>query len=192
MGRIADMDGSMATRRRLFILECTPKHEYREGEVLFNFLNMTEPNALFIRDFTNKSKLLSYIRRKRNLAGFDLIHLSGHGVSKFVFELPRGFVSPDEFPDSCFEGMIVTISACGLSSKEFMNPFIERTKARGAIAPQNNVEFADAAIFYSYFYYLVMHHRFSPARALDTAKRLLCDMSGEGRVRGGWFYWIPD
>jgi len=183
----------MASRNELFILECTPKCDHREGEVLFNFLDMTEPDTLFIRDFTTKNEFLGYLRRKKNLDGCDVIHLSGHGDSYTnTFDLPQGRVLPDEFPKGCFEGKIVTLSACALARKQFMDPFIAVTKADYVIGPMYDVEFADAAIWYLNYYYLILHHNFTPVGALDRTNRMLCGSSQRGRVKGGWVQWVQD
>ena len=55
-------------RPRLFIMECIPKSdEYEEGEVLFKFLEMTDPKDIAVKEFTTKTEFLGYLRRKRNL-----------------------------------------------------------------------------------------------------------------------------
>jgi len=178
---------------RLIILECIPKsEEYEEGEVLFRFLSMTDPKDISLRAITSKREFLNYLRKPRNLDGFNFVHLSGHGDPKRgVFELPKGDMYADEFPDSCFEGRRVTLSACGLSRKEFMTPFFETTGAKAAIAPRKDVRFDDASIWFLTFYYLMLHHRFTPASAFDRANEMLCYGPRRGRVKGGFEFWYP-
>ena len=182
-------------RSRLYILECVPKCEHaKEGEILFNFLDLTNPKALAFREVTTKSEFLGYLKRKRNLLGFDFIHLSGHGdPDENAFELPLGRVAAEEFPDSCFDGKVVTLSACALSRKKFMDPFMAVTKAKGVIAPMFDVAYDDAAIWYCNFYYLTLRHGFSPVGAVDRINRILCDdVPSKGRVKGAFYYWYPD
>jgi hypothetical protein len=180
-------------RPRLFILECIPKSDsYEEGEVLYRFLTMTDPKDIALKDFTAKKGFLGYLRRRENLDGFNFIHLSGHGDrDECAFELPRGIVRPDEFPRSCFEGKRVTLSACGLSRDDFMTPFLEVTGAKAAIAPKKDVRFDDASIWFMTFYYLMLHHRFTPAGAFNRANEMLCSGPRRGRVKGGFEYWYP-
>ncbi len=180
-------------RPRLLILECIPKSEsYEEGEVLFRFLNMTDPKDIALRNITAKREFLNYLRRPRNLEGFTFIHLSGHGDPKNdSFELPMGTVDADEFPDSCFEGKRVTISACGMSREDFMTPFLNVTGAKAAIAPKKDVRFDDASIWFLTFYYLMLHHRFTAMSAFDRANAMLCYGPRRGRVKGGFEFWYP-
>ena len=180
-------------RPRLLILECIPKSdEYEEGEVLHRFLSMTDAKDIGLRKITTKKEFLGYLRRPRNLDGFNFVHLSGHGEMKEgAFELPRGIVYPDEFPNNCFEGKRVTLSACGLSRDDFMTPFLDVTGARAAIAPRKDLRFDDASIWFMTFYYLMLHHRFTPAGAFDRANDMLCYGPRRGRVKGGFEYWYP-
>lgn len=178
---------------RLLILECIPKSDdYEEGEVLFRFLNMTDPKDIALKELTTRKEFIGYIRRKSNLDGFDYIHLSGHGDPQgCAFELPRGFVRPDDFPNSCFEGKRVTLSACGLSREDFMSPFLDITGAKAAIAPRKDVRFDDASIWFLTFYYLMLRHRFTPVGAFDRVNDMLCYGPRRGRVKGGFEFWYP-
>jgi hypothetical protein len=180
-------------RPRLFIIECMPiSHNYEEGEVLFRFLKMTDPKDIAMKNITTKTEFLTYLRRKRSLDGFNFIHLSGHGDPKqCVFELPLGYVHPEEFPDSCFKGKTVTLSSCGLSRSDFMDPFMDITAAKAAIAPSKDVRFDDSAFWYLAFYYLMLHHRFTPVGAFDRVNEMLCYGPRRGRVKGGFEYWHP-
>lgn len=176
---------------RLFILECVPKsHAREEGEVLFRFLEMTDPKDIAIKEFTAKAGFLGYLRRRRNLEGFDFIHLSGHGApDRCAFELPSGYVSPEEFPDSCFEGRRVALSSCGMSRRDFIEPFMDTTGAKAVIAPRKDVGFDDAAIWYLNYYYLMLHHRFTSAGAFDRVNGTLCRGLRRGRVKGSFEHW---
>jgi len=182
-------------RPRLFILECVPKNQaVKEGEVIFNFLEMTITGIgdVTMKDFVAKSELLRYLGRRRNLEGFDFVHLSGHGDMDddgVVFDLPNGQVHADEFPSGCFEGKSVTFSACALSRRDFMDSFLDTTSANAAVAPQNEVEFIDAAIWYLRFYYLVLHRGFTALGAYKRTMEELCDGPPKGRVKGGFDYW---
>ena len=176
---------------RLFILECIPKSDEREeGEVLFRFLEMTDPKDIAIKEFTAKKEFLGYLRRKRSLQGFDFVHLSGHGApDRCAFELPFGYVGPEEFPRSCFEGKRVALSACGMSRREFVEPFMETTGAKAVIAPRKDVQFDDATIWYLNYYYLMLHHRFTSVGAFDRVNDMLCFGPRRGRVKGGFEHW---
>lgn len=178
-------------RPRVFIMECIPKSdEYREGEVLFKFLEMTDPKDIAVKDFTTKSEFLGYLKRKMNLDGFNFVHLSGHGEPKrCAFELPLGLVEPDEFPPDCFEGRRVALSACALSRREFIEPFMETTGAKAVIAPRKDVRFDDAAIWYLNYYYLMLHHRFTSMGAFDRVNDTLCYGPRRGRVKGAFEHW---
>lgn len=178
-------------RPRLFIMECIPKSdEYEEGEILFKFLEMTDPKCIAVKEFTAKNEFLRYLRRKRNLEGFNFVHLSGHGdTRRGAFELPFGWASPEEFPESCFEGKRVALSACGLSKRDFVEPFMDRTGAKAVIAPRKDVRFDDAAIWYLTYYYLMLHHRFTSLGAFERVNDMLCYGPRRGRVKGSFEHW---
>jgi hypothetical protein len=182
--------------KRLFIIECMPKSDgCKEGELLFNLLGMTidvrsRGEVALKDDLVSKPEFLKYVARKSIARRFDFIHLSGHGDPDGCrFEVPRGKVRPEEFPEDCFKGRTVTFASCGLSRNGFMQGFLNRTGAEAAIAPLNDVDFDDSAIWYSYFYYLVLHHGFTPWEAFERTRRFLCDSPRNGRVKGGFQYW---
>jgi hypothetical protein len=174
------------------IADCTPKRDnLREGVSLFEFLRMTDIKSMSYGQFTNRSELIGYLSRARNVRNYDYFHIAGHGAEKIALEMPRGFILADEFPPLCFENKVVSFSACGLSNKIFMDTFFEVTGARAVVAAQNDVEFADAAIFHFLFYYLILHHGYTPIGAFDRTVDALCSPSRKGRVKGGWTYWLP-
>jgi hypothetical protein len=178
-------------RPKLFIMECIPRSdEYEEGEVLFRFLEMTDPKDIAIKEFTSRTAFINYLRRTRSLEGFNFVHISGHGAPDWpALEMPHGYVRPEDFPDSCFEKKFVTFSACGLSRDAFISPFMEETGARAVVAPRKDVRFDDAAIWYLTYYYLMLHHRFTPSKAFDRVNDMLCYGPRRGRVKGGFEYW---
>jgi hypothetical protein len=171
---------------KLLIIEGIPKSEkLNESLVLSNFLRMTQPERVKARRVTSKTEFLNYLRRKTDLAKFRYVHISAHGdPDNSRFELPSGFVSPEEFPVSCFKGKVVTISACSTSRVDFVDPFMDRTGAKHVIAPIYDVAFIDAAVWYINFYYLVLHHGFTPRNAFDRTDEIL-----RGKAKGGFQYW---
>jgi len=189
------IDSNGSGEKRLFIFECMPKSDRcNEGELLFNLLGMTvdvkHRGEVALKDLGSKTEFLRYMARKSIARRFDFIHLSGHGdPDGCAFRLPLGKVHPEEFPESCFQGRTVTFASCGLSRNGFMDEFMERTGAKAVIAPLNNVHFDDSAIWYAYFYYLVLHHGFTSWGAWDRTCRFLCDAPEKGRVKGGFQYW---
>lgn len=177
-------------RRRVLVIECTPKrHDRDEGSILFEFLKMTNPNLIGkTHRIRNKSELLKYLADGKVMREFDFVHLSAHGAFNIygepIFLLPNGYLLPTEFPDSCFRSKVVTLSVCSLCRKEFIEPLMNLTKAEYVIGPQRDVLFDDAAMWFSYFYYLVIGHRYTVWNACDRANRHLEDIA-----RGGFAYW---
>jgi hypothetical protein len=156
-----------------------------EGLILDEFLSMTQPDRIETKRITGKTQLLNILEDDKFLKAFGCIHLSGHGDSEScTFELAKGSVCPDEFPEGCFEGKTITFSACSLGRKDFMDQFLEQTGATAAIAPVNEVEFVESAMFYVLFYYLVLHLEKSPGGSFDSAREML-----DGKVKGGFKYW---
>jgi hypothetical protein len=176
----------MAKNKKLLIIECIPKSEkFNESVVLSNFLRMTEPDAIHAHVIKSKSQLLKYLSSKRDLQKFDFVHISAHGGDDSEsIELPQGTLRPEELPEGCFSRQTVTLSACGMSRMDFISEFMETTGASRVIAPVYDVEFIDAAVWFINFFYLVLHHGFTPKGAFDRT-----DMNLSGKVKGGFQFW---
>ncbi len=71
-----------------------------------------------------------------------------------------------------------------MSRMDFVSEFMETTGASRVIAPVYDVEFIDAAVWFINFYYLVLHHSFTPKGAFDRT-----DMNLSGKVKGGFQFW---
>ncbi len=169
-------------RRRLLIIECIPKWEKKnEGLVLYEFLRMTTPGLLPLppRIKSSKQALIRYLQYK-DLGKFGYVHLSGHGYAKeCIFSTPKGGLTPDEFPMNCFTNKVVTLSACSLGGEDFMNRFMDRTSAKYVVAPRENVDFVEAALWYVTFYYHMLHNRRSPDQSYNLTKKALKNIGGD-------------
>ena len=177
---------SMARNKKLLIIECIPRSEkVNESLVLSNFLRMTEPDAIHTHSIKTKSQMLNYLESKRDLQKFDFVHISAHGgEDSESVELPQGTLKADELPEGCFSRQTITLSACAMSRMNFVSDFMETTGASHVIAPVHDVEFIDAAVWFINFYYLVLHHKFTPKGAFDRT-----DMNLSGKVKGGFQFW---
>jgi len=176
----------MTKSKKLLIIECIPRSEkLDESLILSNFLEMTEPDAIYTHTISSKSQMLNYLKSKRDLHKFDFVHISAHGGDdNESIDLPQGSLRPEEFPESCFSRQTVALSACSMSRTEFVSEFMDTTGASRVIAPLNDVEFIDAAVWFINFYYLLLHHDFTPKGALDRTNWIL-----KGKVKGGFQFW---
>lgn len=171
----------------LLLLECTPKSQKaREGLILYHFLSLPadKPFKVELQKFTDKNDFLSFLSKRKSLMHFDCIHLSGHGTVEkegTFFHLPRGSVSPDEFPKHCFDDKCVALSACELGKIAFVDPFIKQTQVQYVVGPNREVPFMDAAVFWVNFYYYMLKENISPMTSFSKTKENL-----EGYVRGAF------
>ena len=176
--------------KSLLIFECFPKCEGdKEGEVLFNLLNMIERRSLDemdLREKSSKKELIGSLKRKDFIKRYDYIHLSGHGdIDANVFMTPKGDLTPEDFPRGCFEGKTVTFSSCEIGRTAFAEPFRKQTGAKYVIAPMNEVSTIDSAFWFSNFYFWVLEKRVRPTAAYDRIDEYI-----EGRnVKGGFGIW---
>jgi len=129
--------------------------------------------------------MLTYLKNKRDLQKFDFIHISAHGGDdNQSIELPQGNLRAAELPSGCFSRQTVALSACRMSRTDFICEFMEATGASHVIAPVNDVEFIDAAVWFINYYYLVLHHKYSPERAFERTNSIL-----KGKAKGGFQFW---
>ena len=170
---------------KLLIIECISKAErLNESVILYEFLKMSVPKSIHSVRMSSKDEVLRYLRMKVNLNEYQYIHLSGHGdAKKCMFETARGDIAPGEFSRNCFIGKTVTLSACDLGKKEFINPFLVTTGARFAMAPQREVLFIDAALWYTIFYYNALHIGNKPERSYEKTQKSLY-------IKGAFQFWF--
>jgi hypothetical protein len=182
---MAKEKNSKAAKRMIFF-EGIPQNEGRnEGAVLFEFLTMSDPGQVEGEDITNKKDLIAALSDAKRLKAFSFVHISAHGDEDGVgLILPRGVLRPDDVPQGCLRGKCLTLSACQTGKAEFVKQFVERTEADIAIGPSRDVAHAEAAMFFAYFYFLVLHSGMKPYGAFNKAR----DDLGR-RVRGGFSYW---
>jgi hypothetical protein len=173
------------SKPKLLIIECISRAErMNESLILYEFLKMSAPRRIHSVRLSSKDDVLAYLKTKANLAGYQYVHLSGHGDEKECgFETPRGDIAPEEFPRKCFDGKTVTVSACGLGKKEFIDPFLIRTAARFAIAPQREVQFIDAALWHTIFYYHALHIGNKPEVSYEKTQKSLY-------IKGAFQFWL--
>jgi hypothetical protein len=171
--------------RSLLIAEAVPLKEGKmEVLVLGEFIRLFRENFRDDYFFECKSDFLDYLDRyvvdpkyNKRHGKYKYIHLSGHAryykKRGAVFSFPKGNLSFDELPKNCFKGMVVTFSACDLGQKTAMEQFIERTKAKCVIAPQNSPRFEDAALWFINYYYLLLKQRLPIYDAFNTVNSMI-------------------
>jgi hypothetical protein len=167
------------------IIECTPKQDkYDEWIVLGKLLEMTVSKNVGTRRFQSKQTLIGYLNNVKHLEQYNYIHLSGLASLELCeFKTPKGSLSAEEFPKSCFSNKTVTFSACSLGKKNFFERFTNQTSATRVIAPQREVRFVDAALWFVTFYYYVLHCGNRPQNAYDRTQVAL------NNLRGNFKFW---
>lgn len=173
----------MTKAKRLLIIECIPKNQKcNEGELLQEFLRMTQPKSIRCKRITSRNQFVLYLKHKGDLGKFDYVHISAHGHPESKeLEVPRGYVSIEDFPEGCFSGQTVALSACGMFKSAFIKEFKERTQAANVIAPANPILFIDASVWFVNFYYLVLHHEYQARGAFNRTQQIM-----RGKVKGGF------
>ncbi|HVO77359.1 MAG TPA: hypothetical protein VMS79_00655 [Methanomassiliicoccales archaeon] len=179
----------MARRRRVLVIECIPQAEkFNEGKMLRHFLDMIFQNdrdrVAYYR-VKGKTQLVNWIDQKKDISKYGFIHLSAHGKPDLgALELPRGILYPSDLRQGCLKGRILTLSACSTGRKEFVANLIDRTGAEAVIAPRDDVWFADAALWFTNFYYLVLEKGYEPRNACHRVNWML-----RGKVKGGFKFY---
>jgi hypothetical protein len=182
-------------KKKILIIECIPKiDKVDEGLILYKFLKMTFVEYVHLVRRSSKQGLINYLKNKKDLDEFQFVHLSGHGAhgTKYrpiigykeisLFQTPKGVLLPEDFPKDCFDQKTVTLSACSLGNKDFVNRFMEQTSARKVIAPLRDVQCGDASMWFTLFYYYALNGC-SLKAAFDRTEKAL------NHVRGSFQFW---
>ncbi len=180
------LGGKMPLKKGVYIIECVPqKDDMREGALLYEFLNMVIPNRIEYDDV--KSKIDFFDKLITNNS--KVVHISCHGNmdynEEFYMAMPKGNIYPDEFYESDrLKGRNVVITGCFLGRKDFADEFLERTQADSLIAPMNEIDFHDSAMWcVNFYYHLFTRSSFSCSRSYDY-------MSKNFYVPGAMQMWI--
>jgi hypothetical protein len=161
----------MTLKNGVYILECIPKKEFmKEGLILFEFLKMEIPERVELRFIKGKNHFFDELNKNN----FKIVHISCHGKyddKNFCLQMPKGYICPDQFyQNDHLKGRDVVITGCSIGRKDFAEEFLERTEARSLIAPMNDIEFIDSAMWCINFYYVLLKKGYTFGNAFDYMK----------------------
>lgn len=148
----------MPLKKGVYIIECVPEVNLREGALLYHFLNMLlpdSPDRIKYNEITNKNNFIKILTKNNS----RVVHISCHGGTdedgNFCMIMPdKEPFFPDEFYENDrLQGRNVVITGCGLGRAGFAKEFLEQTKAESLFAPMNIIDFADSAMWCVNFYY---------------------------------------
>jgi hypothetical protein len=161
----------MPYKKQVLIIESIPQGENPiEGKMIASLLDFALHGTYEMQIVANKSDLLDILDDRKYLRRFGYVHLSGHGEDDPpAFVLPRGSVTPQEFPEGCFRTRTVLLSACTLGKADFIEPFMHRTDPKAVIGPRREVPFIDSAVFFINFYYWASHRGVGVESAFNHA-----------------------
>ncbi|HML02345.1 MAG TPA: hypothetical protein VK487_03115 [Candidatus Bathyarchaeia archaeon] len=155
--------------RRILVLDCTPKKEPREGQLLKSFFaicKVFKPRqaASLYYPVTSKTKFLKKLGTKKR---YDIIHISAHGSSTGIGCGKAWEVSPDEIKSvHSARTKLVHVSACQSSYKEMADAF----NSEFFLAPRTDIEWIDAAMFSMMFYKRYIVDGISMRNAFEYAR----------------------
>ncbi len=160
----------MALKKGIYIIECVPKTEdLREGALLYEFLNMFNKYSIELHQIRSKNDFIDNLYSNNS----KVIHISCHGNTddegNFYMEMPKGIVYPaDLYEDDGLKGRDVILTACLLGHGDFANEFLDNTQAKSLIAPMNEIEFSDSAMWcVNFYHHLFTRSSFSCGRSYD-------------------------
>jgi hypothetical protein len=161
----------MTLKGGVYILECIPKKEgMKEGIMLFEFLKMEIPEKVELKFIKSKNHFFDELNKNN----FGTVHISCHGKyydENFCLQTSNGYIYPEEFcGDDHLKGRNVVITGCSLGRKSFAGEFLERTGAESLIAPMNDIDFLDSAMWCVNFYYIILKKDYTFGNAFDYMK----------------------
>lgn len=161
----------MILKDGVYVLECVPKKEgMKEGIMLFEFLKMEIPEKVELKFVKGKNHFFDTLNKNN----FKIVHISCHGKyhnGSFCMQMPKGYIHTDEFYENDrLNGRNVVITGCSLGKKDFAEEFLKRTGAESLIAPMDDIEFLDSAIWCLNFYYILLKKDYTFCKAFDYMK----------------------
>ena len=161
----------MALKEGVYILECIPKKEgMKECIMLSEFLKMEIPGKVELKFIKSKKHFFETLNKNNS----KIVHISCHGKyddENLCLQMPKGYIYPEEFyEDDHLKGRDVVITGCSLGRKNFAGEFLERTGAESLIAPMNDIEFIDSAMWCINFYYILLKKNYLFGKAFDYMK----------------------
>lgn len=137
-------------RRKVLILDCTPRSEPREGRILREFFRICKlyrgarAEALY---FPVRSKG-EFLRKLNSSKKYDIIHISAHGDSHGVGNGATWSATASEISDRRIRARLVFLNACLANRRAMARAF----NSTVFIAPTTVVEWKDAVLFAITFY----------------------------------------
>lgn len=136
--------------RHVLILDCTPRNEPSEGDLLrefFNICKLYEPAKGSALHYKVKGKT-DFLRKLNTDKKYDVIHISAHGGKNVIGSKSRWSVGPAEIRSTKHHANLVLVSACVANRKKMAEAF----HSRYYLAPSSNIDWANTAMFALMFY----------------------------------------
>jgi hypothetical protein len=150
--RVATTKATVCIVESLKMLE---ESSHREGEIIFRTLRLSEKPADYIY-------IRSLVELRRAAAEFGAsehryLHISCHG-SRRVLATTLDKIEARDFAKVLIpyvDRRRVFLSACFAGSTEFAKELLEQSECWSVVCPVENINFDDAAIFWTNFYHLM-------------------------------------
>jgi len=179
----------MPMKNGVYIMECVPEVEQKEGASLYLFLDMLLPNQIEYNPIADKEDFINTLTKNKS----KFVHISCHGGAdddgNFCMIMPnKEAVYPsDLYSDDRLSGRNVMITGCNLGLAGFAKEFVANTNAKSLIAPIYLIDFADSLMWCVNFYYHLFTRR---SLSFDKSYTYMMDHKDVFYVPGGMKYWI--
>ena len=149
-----------STKPEVFIIESLdPEDEgngHFEGVVLTSILRMRgmSPKYKYVRTIGQFKKAVKAFGK----SNYRYLHISAHANQSEMYLTNEETISPDllgKIMAPYLDGKRAFLSACSMASPAFANAIFKHTKCRSLAGPDDDVEFASAALMWASVYHLM-------------------------------------
>jgi hypothetical protein len=171
------------SKPEVFIIEsltlADEKRNCPEGRRIADMIALSGPSGkrckyFYIRTQLEFAKILQIFKRSR----YRYLHLSCHGeegVGLWTTFERMSFGQVSELLCPYIDKKRVFLSACKAADLNFATKLMKRTNCISVMAPTENIEFSDAALFWSSFYHLMFkqdHERMNNKEVIEIASQV--------------------
>ena len=158
----------LGTKAEVYIIESLgfdDEEHRKEGEIISKILRLSGNKPIY-RYVRTKREFLHFIE-DFEASRYRYLHISCHGKNDVIALTLEQYdnLSFSKAVGSKLDGRRLFISACGATTRNLAECLFQEAECRSLAGPKSNINFDDAAIFWTSFYHLMFKRE---AKSMST------------------------